>query len=51
MNIKGYVNKISVLKQLVEKYAGKRKEMYEGFNNLENGYNKVYREKLWKALY
>ena len=46
---RGYIDQISVLKQLVEKYREKRKELHVAFMDLENAYDKVGRETLGKC--
>ena len=40
-----------VLKQLVEKYREKRKELHVTFMDLEKAYDKVYREAVWRVLH
>ena len=39
------------MKQLVEKYREKRKELHVAFMDLEKGYDKVCREALWRMLH
>ena len=50
---RGYVDKIFVLKQLVEKYRGNRREMrvYFAFGDLEKEYNKACREEMRRELH
>ena len=45
------IDQIFVLKQLVEKYREKRKELHIVFIDLEKAYDKVYREALWRVLH
>ena len=44
---RGCIDQIIILKQFVEKYREKRKELHVAFMNLEKAYNKACREKLW----
>ena len=37
---RGYIDQISVLRQLVEKYREKRKELHVGFMDLEKAYDR-----------
>ena len=39
------------MKQLVEKYREKRKELHVAFMDLEKECNKVCRERLWRGLH
>ena len=39
------------MKQLVEKYREKRKDLHVGFIDLENAYDTVCREALWRVLH
>ena len=48
---RGYVDQLFVLKQLVEKYREKRKELYAAFMYLQKVYDKVCGEGLWKVLH
>ena len=45
------IDQIFVLKQLVEKYREKKKELCVAFTDLEKAYDKVCREALWKFLH
>ena len=45
------IGQIFVLKQLVENYREKRKELHVAFMDLEKVYNKVCREELWRVLH
>ena len=47
---RGCIDQIFVLKQLVEKYREKRKELYVAFMKLEKAYDKVCKEELWRVL-
>ena len=40
----------TVVRQLVEKYLEKVKKMFAVFIDLEQAYDKVWREDLWRAL-
>ena len=48
---RGCIDQIFVLKQLVEKYREKRKELHVAFMDLEKAYDKVCREELWRVLH
>ena len=48
---RGCVDQIFVLKQLVEKYREKRKELHVTFMDLEKAYDKVCREELLRVLH
>ena len=47
---RGCTDQIFVLKQMVEKYREKRKEMHVVFMDLEKVYDKVCREALWSNV-
>ena len=44
------ISQIFVLKQLVEKYREKRKDLYFVFVDPEKAYDKVGREELWRVI-
>ena len=48
---RGCIDKLFVLKQLVEKYRAKRKELHVAFMDLEKTLNKVCREELRRKLH
>ena len=48
---RGCIDQIFVLKQLVEKYREKMKELHFVFMDLEKAYDNVFREALWRALH
>ena len=45
------IDQIFVVKQLVEKYREKMKELHVAFMDLEKAYDKVCREELWRVLH
>ena len=48
---RGCIYLIFVLKQLVERFRKKRKELYVVFRDLEKVYDKVCKEELWRVLH
>ena len=47
---RGCVDQIFILRQIGEKVQEKKCRLYVGFIDLENAYDRVYREALWQVL-
>ena len=49
-NGRGCIDQVYTLKQLSEKYVGKRKDLYVAYMDLEKAYDRIDREAMWSVL-